>query len=258
MRKFFSLLLVFVVAFGLFSSNAEAKRFGGGRSFGMQRSVGQYSRPAYNAAGNRSQWGSALGGLVAGGLLASLFMGHGVGNGVLSWLFLLGVGFFVVNFLRRSGMVGVQPQPAGFQQRFTNDNVANFTSARTAGNATSYPAGFSADGFLRAAKVLFVRFQAAYDSKNLDDIRQFVAPEVFAEIQVQFQERGDALNETEVVTLNAELLDVASDATGEAATVRFSGTIREDKHAAAIFSEIWHFRKYAATGKWLVAGIQQD
>ena len=91
MRRFLTLILVFVCAFGLLVNEAQAKRFGGGRSFGMQRPVmSNFSRstvPPQAAMAPRStanKWLGPLAGLAMGGLLASLFMGHGIGSGILA------------------------------------------------------------------------------------------------------------------------------------------------------------------------------
>ena len=95
--------------------------------------------------------------------------------------------------------------------------------------------------------------------KDLNDLREFTAPEVFAEIQLQLQERGEEINKTEVVSLNAELLDVTSESPFTIASVKFSGMIREMVNAPAeLFSEVWHFRKENNKNNWLVAGVQQN
>ena len=83
--------------------------------------------------------------------------------------------------------------------------------------------------FLRDAKTKFIRLQAAYDQKNLADIKEFTSPEVLAEIQMQFQERENASNDTEVVSLEAELLDVSNEGNLLTASVRFSGRIKENR-----------------------------
>ena len=120
-------------------------------------------------------------------------------------------------------------------------------------------AGFDVDGFLRQAKVNFVRLQTAHDAGNLEDIRDFTSPEVFAEVRLDLQERGTATQQTDVVVLNADLLDVSEEARQHVASVRFHGTIREQEGAApAPFDEIWHLTKPLDSSRgWQVAGIQQ-
>jgi len=90
MKPSFAVLLA--VFFGLFSvaQVADAKRFGGGSSFGYSKSVPSKSynkapaaapkaAPTSAAAGAKSRPGmmGILGGLAAGGLLAAMFMGGG-------------------------------------------------------------------------------------------------------------------------------------------------------------------------------------
>ena len=124
---------------------------------------------------------------------------------------------------------------------------------------SSIPADFDADAFLRVAKLNFVRMQAANDAKNIDDIREFTSPEMFAEIRMQMTERGDAVQQTDVVRLDAELLEVVTEGDRHIASVRFGGLIREEADGPALpFDEIWHLSKPVVGDKgWVVAGIQQ-
>lgn len=265
MRKFFSIFLVLFMTLGIMVHDADAKRFGGGRSFGMQRSTSSYSRinsptqaPMQNAA--RNKWLGPLAGLAAGGLLAYLFMGHGLGAGIMSWLAIAGIGLLLLSFLRNRMRPMSHPRPFDQyreNQAFNpNANYAVHNAQPEARTFTQYPAGFDAEAFLRDAKVQFIRLQAAFDTKNLNDLREFTTPEVYAEVQLQIQERGNELNQTDVITLNAELLNAATEFQSMIASVHFSGLIKENAHeAAAPFNETWHFRK--DNNHWMVAGVQQ-
>ena len=97
------------------------------------------------------------------------------------------------------------------------------------------------------------------DAKNIDDIREFVAPEMFAEIKMDMDARGNAAQQTDVVTLNAELLEVVTEGNRHLASVHFSGMIREVAGAAAVpFDEVWNLAKPVSGDKgWVIAGIQQ-
>ena len=121
------------------------------------------------------------------------------------------------------------------------------------------PSDFDAATFLRSAKVHFLRLQAAWDAKNLADIREFTTPEVFAEIRMQIAEDGGTRNHTDVVNLEAELLGIEDDRDDYLASVRFSGTIREaEGEAAQPFEEVWNLSKpKTGRGGWLLAGLQQ-
>ena len=135
----------------------------------------------------------------------------------------------------------------------------NTPSSQANSAANNIPADFDVVGFVRQAKLNFVRLQAANDRGDLDDIRQFTAPEVFAEIQMQLQERGSVKSQTDVVQLDAELLSVVVEDHRQIASVRYFGQLREDIHnAPQAFEEIWHLTKPTDGSRgWQVAGIQQ-
>lgn len=261
MRTIISCLLIAFLSFGLVVNEASAKRFGGGRSFGIQRSQSSLfssnkaqTTNAFNKKSSTNRWGGILGGLLVGGLLASLFMGHGVTSGIMSWLILGAAAYFIINFLRRRATPAMQ----GAQATPFRQNTFNPFNQYYANNASgSQTTNFDQEAFLRNAKVQFIRLQAAYDQKNLSDLQAFTLPEVYAEIKMQIDERGNEPNTTEVVQLNAELLDVSKQSYSTVASVRFTGSIKED-HELNQLDEIWHFRQLENNSEWLVGGIQQE
>ena len=115
------------------------------------------------------------------------------------------------------------------------------------------------DGFIRNAKVGFIRLQAAHDAGDLADIREFTSPEMFAEIRMDLDQRQGAAQKTDIVSLNAEILEVAEETNRYVVSVRFSGMLREEANAAPVaIDEIWHLTKpVTAQGGWVLAGIQQ-
>lgn len=132
--------------------------------------------------------------------------------------------------------------------------------SQSAGVATGkghIPADFDVAGFVRNAKVNYIRLQAANDAGNLDDIRAFTTPEMFAEIKMDIVERAGKTQTTEVVQLDADVIDVAEETALYIVSVRFTGTVREDGESVQV-DEIWHLSKprNGATG-WVIAGIQQ-
>jgi predicted lipid-binding transport protein (Tim44 family) len=210
-------------------------------------------------------WGM-LGGLALGVGLGALLSHFGMGAefGGLLMMLLLGVGaviLFKMFFRSRQPATqtleyaGATVAPAAEAMRF--EPVAQPSSS--GGVALSVPDGFDVEGFVRQAKLNFIRLQAANDAGNIEDIRQFTSPEMFAEIQLEFQERGRAAQLTDVVQLDAQLLDVTTEADRHIASVRFHGLIRESADASpGPFDEVWHLTKpiNGSTG-WLIAGIQQ-
>ena len=97
MRPLYTYSLIVLLTLGFSIHDATAGRFGGARGFGSIRANTRFA-PAYYAKtpmhapiakrASASKWRGALTGLFIGGLFASLFMGHGFGNMLLSWLFL--------------------------------------------------------------------------------------------------------------------------------------------------------------------------
>jgi len=287
MKSFALMAAALVLGFTLSVGDAEAaKRLGGGSSSGMQRqsvapskqttAAPTQQQAAAPAAAPQAQpkrsWMGPLAGLAAGlGLaaLASHFgFGEGLANIMMIGLLIMAVVMVVGFFMRKKAAAtqgGMQyagaganyGNPAPIRPDFTPAGASAAPLAANAGSG-NIPADFDVAGFVRNAKVNFIRLQAANDSGNLDDIREFTAPEMFAEIKLSMAERGLAKQETDVVQLNAEVLDVAEEASRYVVSVRFTGQISEDKAAAEAFDEIWHMTKPrdGSTG-WVLAGIQQ-
>lgn len=134
------------------------------------------------------------------------------------------------------------------------------TGAAPSSTGLRIPANFDIAGFVRNGKVQFMRLQAAFDAGNLNDLREFTSPEMFAELQMQIRDRGGKPNVTEVVSLEAEFLGVDSSDVEHLASIRFYGVIREEVGAnAESFDEIWNLSKPASgSGGWVLAGIQQN
>ena len=91
------------------------------------------------------------------------------------------------------------------------------------------PAGFDSAGFERIAKLIFIRMQAANDKADLEDLRQFATPEMFAVFRLDLQERKGAPQQTDVVQLDAQVLDFAQEDARQVVSVRFHGLIREEQ-----------------------------
>ncbi|MDX5363027.1 MAG: 39S ribosomal protein L45 [Pseudazoarcus pumilus] len=282
MKHLFITLVAAVFTFGMMVPEAEARRFGGGSSFGMQRQITppQAPRPAATApagqttqgaaAPARSSWMGPVAGLAAGLGLAALFSHLGLGEEFASF-FLIALmvfaGIMLFRMLSRRAMAGADNsrpmQYAGHAPGAFGGNAP--ASMNEIGSCTATPADdlrsqLDEESFLRQAKLSFIRLQAAHDRGDHEDIRSFTTPEVFAEICMQLNEHPPvAGQQTDVVELDAEVLEVLDDGSRYIVSVRFKGLIREEADAApAAFDEIWHLVKnVAGSGGWLVAGIQQ-
>ena len=216
-----------------------------------------------------------LTGLAAGLGLAALLSHFGLGEGlgdVLMILMVVAAAVFALGMLFRKRPLESDPMSEPMQYAGIGgpsmgpprDAIAptspstSPTPASVAAISRAIPADFDQDGFLRIAKFNFIRLQAANDAGNLDDIREFTTPEMFAEIRLDFADCKEAVQANDIVTLDAELLEVLSEPARHVASVRFRGMIREERDAAAQpFDEVWNLLKPADGSRgWVLAGIQ--
>jgi predicted lipid-binding transport protein (Tim44 family) len=284
-----ALALAFAATTALVPDAADARRLGGGGSVGMQRTVpprapttttpAQPAAPAATpqvpattgaaaAAAPRRSWLGPIAGIAAGLGIAALMshLGLGAAFGEFVTLLLLGlvaivaIRFVMRRFASQPAGAGAQyasagapmPQPAMFG---AGTGVA--TSAAASASTAQLPRDFDAAGFERIAKMIFIRLQAANDAGDLDDLRAFTTPEMFAAVRLELQERRGS-QRTDVVRVDAEVLDVASERDRQVVSVRFHGLIREEAEAGAVpFDEVWHLVRPAdGSREWAIAGIQ--
>lgn len=281
MKNTFIFLTLAIFSFGLVAFDAEAKRMGGGKSFGKQRNtLNQQAapRPSQPPASSPtpaggSKWGGALAGLAAGGLLAALFMG-GAFEGInmmdiIMLALLVGAVFFVIRMMRKPSteestrpmqFTGMNTNSQNNTQPFENTAENSAANNSAADYQPKIPADFKVQPFIRNAKLSFIRLQTAHDNGDVNDIREYTTPEMLAEISMQIHERGNVQQKTEVLFLDAHLLDVEENDDMAIASVRFTGQLRDAPDGEPEdFDEIWHVQKDLQDSKdgWLLAGIQQ-
>ena len=246
------------------------------------------------AATPSRSWMGPVAGLAAGLGLAALASHFGFGDelasmvmlGLLAAAIMVAVGFFL---RKRAAAQAAGPRaPAGMQYAHVTPGAAQ-NNGRSLESTPSYkvqmpaasgsqqgvrigsgigsglagarllPADFDAEGFERNAKVNFIRLQAANDAGNLDDIRQFTTPEMFAELSLELGQREGSTQKTEVRSIHAEVLEVDENAQRYVVSVRFTGVIRDvDLSEEESFDEVWHLTKprHGDSG-WVLSGIQQ-
>lgn len=276
MKRFLLVLTIALSSISLLAANAEAKRFGGGGSFGKQRTVapqqmqkaptaapaGAPAAAAAPAAGNK--WMGPLAGLAIGAGLGAMFAGGGLGGmggamgSILMMLALAAAVMFAISMFRKKQQPAMQFAGNGTNTGYTPQQP-QFAGSVAAPMASSIPADFPVESFLRSAKMSFIRLQAANDRKDMNDIREYTTPEMFAEVSMQLQERGNAAQTTDVIEVNANLLEVVTENNHAIASVRMTGQLSENKGAPENFDEIWHVQKDLQDDKavWLLSGIQQ-
>ncbi|MFO1363069.1 MAG: Tim44-like domain-containing protein [Burkholderiales bacterium] len=290
MTKWICALFTFAFVAALAPFDAEARRLGGGKPIGIQRQAApdkpatapaatpaQQTAPAAAAGGTAGaakpgmgRWLAPLAGLAAGLGLAYL-LGDQLGSFVMALLIGVLLVAAVTFLMRRFGKP--QGQAAGPQglryAAFGNETVAAPPPSQATGGAAEpsfraqfarrIPDGFNAAAFAREAKKSFVALQAANDRGDVEAIRDFVTDGMFEHLKADIAARGGAGQQTDVVTLDAELLEVMTEGDMHWASVRFSGSLREEAGGAPEpFAEIWNLQKSArGDSGWLLAGIQQ-
>ena len=286
MNAFKMALAALTLCFGLtvISESAEAARLGGGRSIGTQRPIAQKqaTTPAQQAApattaqpqpaaGNR--WLGPIAGLAAGLGLGYLFANGGLGGMMGPILLAMLAAFAVMMLVRMFARQRMAPAGAGSTPPMQYSSLGNETvaapppsqipgaEAKWGDNRPqqpSIPPGFDAAGFLKQSKLNFIRIQEANDHADLDALREVTTEEMYEKLASDIRHRTGAQH-TDVVTLEAALLEVVTENDAHWASVRFSGQIRETAGAAPTpFSEVWHLRKpVSGEAGWLIAGIEQ-
>ena len=123
----------------------------------------------------------------------------------------------------------------------------------------SIPDDFELEAFIRSAKAYYIRLQAAWDKSDIEDIHEFTTPQMFAEMKLQLKERGDEPNITDVISIDAELLGIEVIGSEYFASVKFTGTVRENRQAELTsFTEVWNMtRPVSEEEGWVLAGVQQ-
>jgi len=267
----FWILALSLMVFGL--QAAEAKRFGGGKSFGYSKQIApkQYkntppaanSTPAAGAAAAKSgaqasgasRFLGPLAGLAAGGLLAAMLFGDGFeGLQIMDLLLfvLIGVGIWMFLGRRRAASASAyagsayQTPPAqdNVQQRQTvapsssddaqaGGSLIGSAVSEGADHLLVAPAWFDEAAFIEGAKGHFVAVQKAWDALDASELASYCTPELYAALQSEMADLTPGTNHTEVADLNAETVSMSIDGDYFVVSVRFSGFIKENAGADA-------------------------
>ena len=282
MKKLWAAMFAAVMVAGLVPTDAEARRFGGARSLGVQRQATppapKPAQPAATQQGSQiaaaqaaprpaSRWLAPLAGLAAGLGLAYLF---GEQLGMVLAALLIGIAIvLLLGFVMRAMRPRAEAPPQGLQYAgLGRETVAapppsqlpTIAAVPGAGAAAApIPAGFDVEGFLRQARKNFVALQEANDRGDLEAIRDLVTEEMFDALERDVVAHHAAGAHTDVVKLDANLLEVVTENGMHWASIRFSGMLREEPDGAPLpFEEVWHLRKpEKGRSGWLLAGIQQ-
>jgi len=277
MRHLFVMLLVGMLGFTAAVDHAEARRLGGGKSFGSySRSVQQptptttrsnASAPPRQPSAGLSRFAGPLAGMLAGGLLASLFFGGAFdGFRMMDMLLIALVAFIAFRlFAGRRRHAPAGHRDGGQPHNAAQDGAGSQPSAFMGGNATgtstgaiaSEPEWFDRERFLTGAKEHFTTLQRAWDNNDLSQIQEYVTPELYNLLKTERMAQP-ANNRTEIVRLFAELGSVQELKDEAEATVLFHGVLEENGEETE-FNETWHLKRALRDGSpWYVQGIEQN
>lgn len=298
-KHFFKAVLLSLSLLFALVGQADAARLGGGRSIGrapsapMQQAVPaqkpvQQAQPSAPAPSPQAPAPSRFGGMggILGGLAAGLGIGYLLshfglgesGSSLITGLLIAALAGFAIMFVIRKLLPAVSGAgqnaniPVQASQRTGIDQTPRQEPALTpAANAfggsgsqaepfkSTLPPGFDEYAFLENAKQYFVSLQKVWDQGDLASLREFTTPEMFTTIQGDLAGRTDSANQTDVVSVNAQLIGIEMTNNLYYCSVQFTGMICEQPGAPAHqFSEIWNLSKpVEGPGGWVLAGIQQ-
>lgn len=285
MQRFLSIALALCIGLTM-SLDANAKRFGGGKSSGAapthQARQATPANPAATpavpgrapgAASGASKWLGPLAGIAAGGLLASMLMGDGFeGMQIFDILIMALIAFLAFRFIAARRRKQQQPQMAAAghpayqreaheqpaQPSIFGGSAAPAAAARPVINA---PAWFNEQNFLAAARAHFQALQQHWDANEMDKIAEFVTPQMLEFLKRERAELGDAFQSTYIDNLDVQLEGVDDRADRTIATLTFSGVSKSSRfdQQGEVFSESWNMERAPGENQpWLVAGIRQN
>ena len=281
MRKLLTIGLLTLFCFTVSGiDHAEAKRFGGGSSFGKSfnnRSMTPAPRMSQQKKVSTGKQGTAaparsgimgmLGGLALGGLLGAMFFG-GAFEGINFFdIFVIAAIIFGFIWLLRRKTQSSQAYAYAGRQPEQPTQADLFTASEQTSGQMLRP-DIDESHFIAAAKDIFMRMQAAWDNKDMQDIRTFCTPEVAAKIESDMHALGKAKACTEVAMLEAAIADSWIESDDEWVAVNFHAMLKEEtltaegekiESQAHEMHETWIFRHTPNSDDptWYLAGIQQ-
>ncbi len=290
MKRLFTIVALLMISVTV-APIAEAKKFGGGKSFGKSfKTAPAPKQKATNTSSinqtkstnsKKGLMGGIMGGLLAGGLLAAFFGGAFEGIQFMDILIMGLIAFVAFKFLR--GMLGAKQgtmrqgqQPAynaGSQDMFKSksepqSNVHNFEQSQPAsggfGSAASsdvphnFAPGFDQAAFINGSREHYRTIQGAWNHNQLDTIEEYVSPSLFADLKSE-REKLEGEQHTNVMYVDAEIVRADYDASMAQLSLQFSGRYRDDSEGVEEdITDVWHLERDLTTpnAPWLIVGIQ--
>ena len=242
------------------------------------------------APSGMSRWLGPIAGIAAGlglaALMSHLGLSEGFGTILLLGLIIFAVIFALRMFLGRRQTSGAPLQYSGATASANSSAPSAFTpsapsapswripsTSELAGQPTSasatealavgvtrktLPQGFDAAAFATEAKRKYIQIQRSYDAADRAALSNVMTADMATEIGRELDNRG-LHHPTEIVTLDADVLDVSTEEDKYWVSVRFTGQVKEDGEPLPhSIDEVWNLTKPVRGGSgWLLAGISQ-
>ncbi len=290
MKRFFTLFAL-IVAVTFVAPHADAKKFGGGKSFGKSfktapakkqqpqqtDSIGKQNANPAAQSSKKGLMGGLLGGLLAGGLLAAFFGGAFDGIQFMDIL-IIGLIAFVIFKLFKT-MRGTKSTPMGHREAYAGNSPqqpkTQQRQAAQANNASSaqpnhgyastdsdvpfnLPPNFNMNAFLSGSRDHYRVIQGAWNHNELEKIREYVSPALFADLSGE-RAKLEGEQHTEVMYVDAELVRADYDANMAQLSIQFSGRYKDSHEGVEEdITDVWHLERDLVTpnAPWLIVGIQ--
>lgn len=260
-----------------------------------QQQANQRNQAARQQYAQRGGFMGMLGGLALGGLLGAMFFGGAFENlnlfdilvfGAIAWMLFKLLGARAARTAPRTAATGPS---GGIHGRGGPDDgdrgeVAGASDGRTGrGNGfdssdwfragvpdqetgvseeavpAGLPSGFDGEAFLAGARNAYRDLQRAWDAQDHDTLRALTSPSMFREVEQRLSGLT-ADNRTDVLKVDAELLEVIELDDMFEAAVLFDALLREERgERPRQVREVWHFTRPRASTRptWFLDGIQQ-
>ena len=281
---------------GLMADNADARSFGGGRSFRMtprapSRSMGSTAPSPRGGSFGRGLAGGLLGGALGGMLFGSMFGAGGSGMGLLPILVLGGIAYFLFKKFstkpRQNGYQSYQQNPGQqspsnmFSGAFGNSAQPPPTTPDIGGNLLAegvdqiqeHDRSFDPKYFTEVASDVFFKVQAGWMRRDLDSYKHLLGEQLAGEYAAHFAEMRSKghINKLESIAVrNLEIIQAGSDGREDFVTVLFSANLLDytvdDKSGELVegsmttpvkFNEEWTWARSVGTEDWKLEGIKE-
>ena len=291
MKALWTALVVILFSFTMTMEEAHAKRMGGGKSFGRSyQTAPAQGKSTADAPAQRQQAdaatsdrqgaskGGLMGGLLVGGLFAALFAGGAFeGLQLMDILIIAALAFIifkVIRSLRQGPARSSAPRPAyaGAGQQmpphtapqpvFGARREAPVAAAVASSHAVPFnlPPGFDTPAFIEGAREHYRILQDAWNRNDLPTIREYMTPGLYAELSAERASLA-AAPQTEVLSVNAELVRADQLFGNAEVSIRFSGRCRDLADGVEEdLVDVWHLERDFTRddAPWLITGMQSE